>query len=216
MRFRRFFAFVLMTAAVMCFCAHADQARDEWIQKYNEIAQEIGASQLLPKSLNAYEEEGMFAFLLTERSYLAVYTGLNGSADALIVEIWEDKWDIKAMTAAAIAASDESVSPERAVRLTEEAEAQVTDAAVERYGYYISDGWIITVSHLTVGPSEYKMYSAIRESVYDEIMSEEFFEEETEGADGEEEIPSSGQEEEPEEKTAPKSEKQGDQKIYKI
>lgn len=203
--------FACLMLSVMClfFQAHAEITAGEWIAEYNAHAPSVNAPLFSEEDGEIQAEAGVYVYFVSDASYIAVYIGSSGNADAMIVEAREDNFDVKAATAASVAASDALITPERAAEILTEAEAQMTEDAGERYAYMEADGWIFMLSDMRIGVKRYTMYSAVRESAYSEIVGEE--------SESEETAPEEGQEDAPEEKEAPKSEKQtGDQKVYKI
>lgn len=187
----------------------------EWILKYNQFAGQVNAPLFL---VGEYEQEtfdygALFSF--TENSYIALYIGSSGNADAVIVDVYEESLDAAAITAAAVAASDDRLNVSEVYEGIREAEKSMVEAEGEKYYYYEEQDWIYMIMQLFEDGEHYTSCCVVRKSAYAEIMGEEY-------PGSVEEIPDSlpdeipDADEQPDNGSKNKPESEGDRRIHKI
>ena len=159
-----------LAAASLAVSAFAVSPED-WILKYNSIAPGVNAPFFPGKEGATQSEDGMFVYSFSDKDFLAVYFGAEGHADGLLAEVFTSGTDAKALMAAALAASDENISADKAYAALREVKMQALAGQNESYAYFTWEGWIFMLNEATYAEGTYSVYTAIRESAYESFMT---------------------------------------------
>ncbi len=131
----------LLIISALIVPALADAAIDSWIDKYNESAASASAPKIEKGSQTAASEDE-YIFTLSDDLTLGVSLNARGEAYLLTAMCTSVDADIETVTAAALAASDDAISPEQAIEIL--SGFDVTKAKADKSAYIMAEknGWV--------------------------------------------------------------------------
>ncbi len=205
---------MLLSALAMMFfvgCALGDASHiDAWLSKYTENADPIKAYTLDKSMFSVLDEEGLCEFTVSDDTHLALYLTEAFVPEAFLLETNKGDALSKGTFAAALAASDESISLESAAYAFDEAARTYEKDVDGEYAYYEFENWILIFSK-GYESGGYELFSAFTAEAYERMSGEEADED---APSGEEKQPDKKEEEPASEGESEK--KQEDSKIHKL
>lgn len=198
-----------MMLFVICALGAASHI-DAWLLKYSENADPTKAYCFDKSMFSVLDEDGLCEFTVSDDTYLALYMTEEFAPEAFLFETNKGDALSKGTFAAALAASDESISLESANRAFDEAAHAYEKDADGEYAYYEFENWILIFSK-GYEDGQYELFSAFTAEAYERMSEEEANEDTPSGEDA--------QPDEKDEEPAAEAEsekKQEDSKIHKL